>query len=167
MKLSDLADNKANILITVNAIILSVVVSVLLRKIDENWWLMVPTFMLITSCLSAIVFAVRSTRPNIAKGKFTRDDIKNKKTNLLFFGNFHSMRLNDYEWAMKELMNSGDYLYSNLIKDIYFMGKVLGRKYKMLRISYNLFMYGLVVSVLAFLVMQALNQMGGLPNTGT
>src|SRR3712207_7617265 len=40
--------------------------------------------------------------------------------------------------------------YGSMIKDVYFLGIVLAQKYRYLRISYNIFMYGLIVAVLAF-----------------
>lgn len=150
--LSQMADNKANILITINSIILSVVVSVLVRKLEDDPRLIVPTILLVSVCLATIVFAILATRPNVSAGRFTRDDIKNKKTNLLFFGNFHGMNVEDYEWSMKQMMKDADYLYGSLIKDIYYLGKVLGKKYKFLRIAYNIFMFGFVISILSFVI---------------
>lgn len=150
--LSEMADNKANILITINSIILSVVVSVLVRKLEEDPRLVIPTIMLIVVCLATTVFAILATRPNVTQGKFTRDDIKSKRTNLLFFGNFHGMQVDDYEWSMKEMMKDSDYLYGSMIKDIYFLGKVLGRKYRRLRVAYNIFMYGFVISIISFII---------------
>lgn len=150
--LSEMADSKANILITINSIILSVVVSVLIRKLEENMDLVIPTIILVTACLATMVSAILATRPNVSSGRFSREDIKNKRTNLLFFGNFHGMEIENYEWAMKEMMKDGDYLYGSLIKDIYSLGKVLGRKYKYLRRSYNIFMYGFVVAIISFVI---------------
>ena len=148
--LSQMADNKANILITINSIILSILVSVLVRKVDENPMLIIPAVMIVTVCLTTTVFAILSTRPNVSEGKFSRDEVKGKKINLLFFGNFHGMSIDEYEWSMKEMMKDSDYLYGSLIKDIYYLGKVLGKKYKFLRIAYNIFMFGFVLSILAF-----------------
>jgi hypothetical protein len=88
----------------------------------------------------------------VTKGKFTRKDIEEKNTNLLFFGNFHGMEREDYKWGMMEMLNDSNYLYSSLIDDIYFLGKVLGKKYKFLRISYNIFMFGMIFAVIAFAV---------------
>ncbi len=155
--LSEMADNKANILITINSIILSIVVSVLIRKLEENPRLLIPTIMLVVVCLATTVFAILSTRPIVNEGTFTREDIHSRRTNLLFFGNFFGMRIEDYEWGMKELMKDADYLYGSLIKDIYFLGKVLGRKYKYLRIAYNIFMYGFVLSILSFMIALAVS----------
>ena len=155
--LSEMADNKANILITINSIILSIVVSVLIRKLEENPALLIPTLMLVSVCLATTVFAILSTRPIVNEGTFTREDIHSKRTNLLFFGNFFGMRMEDYEWGMKEMMKDSEYLYGSLIKDIYFLGKVLGRKYKYLRIAYNVFMYGFVISIISFMIALALS----------
>src|SRR6185503_13148069 len=92
---------------------------------------------------------------NITSGTFTKEDIQNKKTNLLFFGNFHNMTLPDYDWAMTEMLNDKNYLYGSMVKDIYFLGVVLAKKYRYLRISYNIFMYGLIISMLMYGVMTA------------
>lgn len=148
--LSGMADTKSNIMISINSIILSVVVSVLFRKLEEFPNLLIPTLMLVGTCLATIVFAILATRPNISSGKFTQEDVKDKRTNLLFFGNFHGMELLNYNWGMREMMKDADYLYGSLIKDIYFNGKVLARKYRLLRISYSIFMFGFVASIIGF-----------------
>jgi predicted metal-dependent HD superfamily phosphohydrolase len=150
MELSSIADNKANIMISVPSIIISIVTTVLLRRLNESPELLVPTFMLILTCVATIVFAILSTRPKVTSGKFSRDEIKAKRINLLFFGNFFGMEYDDYRWGMNELMKDKDLLYDTMIKDIYYLGQVLGKKYRFLRISYNIFLYGLVASVLAY-----------------
>lgn len=150
LELSAMADNKANIMISVNTIILSVVVSVLIRKLYEYPNLVIPTILLVAVCLITIVLAILATRPNVSSGVFKDEDVINKKTNLLFFGNFHKMTFDHYEWGMREMMKDGEYLYGSLIKDIYYLGVVLGKKYKLLRACYTFFMIGFVISILAF-----------------
>jgi len=125
-------------------------VSVLLGKLQFYPEFIIPTIILVLVCLTATVFAILATRPNISRGTFTREDIQNKQINLLFFGNFYNMELPDYDWAMKEMMKDKDYLYGSMIKDIYFLGVVLARKYKLLRISYSIFMFGLIAAIVAF-----------------
>ncbi|UII27854.1 DUF5706 domain-containing protein [Fulvivirga maritima] len=152
LTLSGMADNKANIMISINSIILSVLVSLLFRKLDDYPNLIIPGIMMVAVCLTTIVFAVLATRPNISSGTFTREDIESRKTNLLFFGNFHSMELDNYMWGMQEMMKDSDFLYGSMIKDIYFLGIVLGKKYRMLRKSYTIFMFGFVAAVIAFII---------------
>lgn len=152
MELSAIADNKANIMISINSIILSVLVSVLIRKLEEYPHMTIPAVLLTLVCLTTIVFAVLATRPNVTSGKFKHEDIINKKANLLFFGNFHRMKLEDYKWGMTEMLKDADYLYGSMIKDIYFLGAVLGKKYRLLRFSYTIFMFGFVLSILGFII---------------
>ena len=151
-RLSDMADNKSHILITVNSIIISVVVSLLLRKLDANNFLIIPAIILLLVSLVTIVLSILATRPNIPGGTFTQEQLDNKKTNLLFFGNFYKMSFESYDDGMQKLMSDSEFLYGSLIRDIYNQGVVLGKKYKLLRSAYNIFMFGLIISVVAFIV---------------
>ncbi|GAB3221680.1 Pycsar system effector family protein [Spirosoma arcticum] len=152
VQLSAIADTKANIMISVNAIMVSVVVSILPRRIEENPSLLIPTVLFLTTSLLTIIFAILATRPNVTQGSLSRVDIEQKKGNLLFFGNFHQMSVTDYEWGIGELLRDSQYLYGTMTRDIYYLGRVLGKKYKLLRGAYNIFMVGFVVSILAFLI---------------
>jgi predicted metal-dependent HD superfamily phosphohydrolase len=151
-RLSDMADNKAHIMITVNSIILSAIISLVLRKLDEHSNLLIPTFMLLSVSLATMIFSILSTRPSIPPGLFTPEDISNKKVNLLFFGNFYRMSYQDYSDGMEKMMEDREFLYGSLIRDNYSQGVVLGKKYRLLRASYNIFMFGLIVSVIAFII---------------
>jgi predicted metal-dependent HD superfamily phosphohydrolase len=151
-RLSDMADNKAHIMITTTSIIISVLLSLLLRKLEDNPHLLVPTMVLLAVCVVTMVFCILATRPALPKGTFTPQDLSSKKVNLLFFGNFYKMSYDEYENGMKQVMNDRDFLYGSLTRDVYSQGIVLGRKYRLLRKGYNIFMYGVVISVLSFLI---------------
>ena len=151
-RLSDMADNKANIMITTTSIILSVLLSVLLRKLEDNPHLIIPTMILLLVCVVTMVFSILATRPSLPHGTFTHQNIEDKKVNLLFFGNFYRMAYDEYEYGMQEMMKDRDFLYGSLTRDVYSQGVVLGRKYRLLRIAYNVFMFGVVVAVLAFII---------------
>ena len=151
LRLSAMADAKANTLISISALLISIIISFLADSLDVQPFLTIPTSLLLLICVLTIVFATLSTRPKVTKLGLTKEDIKQRRGNLLFFGNFYQMPLEDYEWGMNELMTDREYLYSNLTKDIYFLGLVLAKKYKFLSIAYNVFMYGIIVSVASFL----------------
>ena len=139
-------------MLSINAIILSIVFANLLPKISADPYLAVPTVALVLTCLISIIYATLSTRPKITEGKFTRKDIEEKKSNLLFFGNFYNMELKDYEWGVEEMIKDEDFLYSSMTRDIYWLGKVLAKKYRYLSICYGVFMYGLIITVGLFLI---------------
>ena len=152
MRLSGMADNKAHILLSINSIIISIILSVLAKKITEATYLVIPTALLLCVSVTTIVFAVLTTKPKVSKGVFTIDQINKREVNLLFFGNFHQMDLGLYEWGIQEMMYDKEYLYKSMTKDIYFLGRVLATKYRYLNIGYRVFMYGLIVSIIAFAV---------------
>ena len=165
--LSQMADSKANILISVNSIILSILIGSLIDKLQTDTNLQIPLAIISVVCVASIVFGILATRPNVTHGTFTRDDIANKRTNLLFFGNYHNMNLEDYNWGMTEMLSDKYYMNASMIKDQYFLGVVLAKKYKYLRLAYNIFMYGLIISVLAFVVAFLLPGATELYTTGT
>ncbi|WP_299135427.1 Pycsar system effector family protein [uncultured Tenacibaculum sp.] len=152
--LSDIADTKANILLSVNAIIISMTLSTLIPKLDNpsNSYLLVPSIIFIIFTVISIILSILATRPNVTEGKFSKEDVANKKVNLIFFGNFHKMSLPEFEWAMDEMLKDRDYLYGSLTKDLYFLGLVLNRKYSILRTTYTVFMIGIIVSVISFAI---------------
>ncbi len=150
LDLTALADHKASILIGTTGTIMAIVFSVLVSKLDTHSHLVLPTIILLAVCLVTMIFSILATRPLVTTGTFTREDINQRKVNLLFFGNFHRSSLEDFDWGMREMMNDRDYLYGSMIKDLYFLGKVLGVKYRYLRIAYTVFMWGLIVSVIAY-----------------
>ncbi len=152
INLSSIADKKSNILISVNAIIISITTTLLISQYEESPNIIFPAAVLLTFSLITIIFAILSTRPNISSGKFDKEDVENDEVNLLFFGNFYDMDLEEYEWAMRKIMKNDKKLYSALIRDQHSLGKVLAKKYKLLRIAYNVFMAGIIISVLAFLL---------------
>jgi len=149
-RLSDMADNKAHILITVNSIIISLVISLLLKRLEESNFLIFPTFLFLILSLSCCIVSILATRPHIPNGYFSQSEIEEKKVNLLFFGNFYKMDLASYRDGMLKVMNDRDYLYQTLISDVYAQGVVLGKKYYLIRLAYNIFMFGLISAVLAF-----------------
>lgn len=151
INLSSIADKKANLMISVNSIIISAIFFIFKNIMDVPHFI-IPCIILLIVCLFTITYSVLATRPNVTDGTFSEEDIKKKRVNLMFFGNFHRMELTDYSTALKGVMTDYDELYDSLIKDQYYLGKVLGKKYRLLRISYTIFMYGLIVSVLTFIM---------------
>lgn len=152
LELSSMADQKANILISVNAIIISVILGLLFRKLQDEPYLIIPSSIFLLVSVATIVVSILATRPKLGGGTFNNEDVINRKTNLLFFGNFYKAPYEQYNEAMRTMMKDHNYLYGSLINDIYHLAVVLGRKYKLIRLAYNIFMFGIVISVIAFAI---------------
>ena len=150
LTLSQMADNKANIMISINGIMISVVIASISPKIDANPWLLVPTGVLLVGCAISLVYAVLAARPRVTQQELTLADVERNNANILFFGNFVGLSEPDFVTGLTTLMQDTERLYVNMMRDIYGLGRVLQRKYTLLRTSYTTFMVALVVSVLLF-----------------
>jgi predicted metal-dependent HD superfamily phosphohydrolase len=148
--LSAIADSKANIMISVNAILMSIIISYVSTRLQTDPWLIVPSASLLVSCLVAIVFAILSARPKVSNRAYSLSEIRKSRANILFFGNFANMPLDDFRLGIRELMLDADALYDNMITDLHSLGAVLQKKYHLLWISYSVFMTGLILSVVLF-----------------
>jgi len=156
INLSSIADNKANMMISINTIIISLMLTVVGAKfsffgtsLKENPALIFPAITLIATSLGSVIFAIQSAKPKVTN-RIERGDAKNDKHNLLFFGNFTHLSLPEFEVSIMEVMKEDVLLYSNMISDLYYLGLVLQKKYRLLRYSYTFFMVGLIVTVLVF-----------------
>ncbi|QED36498.1 HD domain-containing protein [Antarcticibacterium arcticum] len=154
IKLSDIADTKANILLSVNAIIISLALANLIPQLNAatNKHLLIPTMILIVFSVASIILSIMSTRPNVTSGEFTKEQVEKRQVNLLFFGNFHKMPFEQFKWGMNELIKDKDYVYESMMLDLHLLGIVLQRKYMLLRLTYNVFMIGILVSVFSYVV---------------
>ena len=154
INLSAIADNKANIMISVNAILISVLISVLsYRNITEtNPKVLMPVVIFLFSGLASLVFAVLSARPKVTRINEGVRDKKDIQKNITFFGNFVGMKLEEYEEAMDGMLRDSELVYGNMTRDLYYLGQVLDRKYRFLTMSYNIFMVGFAATVLTFMV---------------
>ncbi len=152
MDLSALADTKSNIMISINGLIISIILGTIASKIDANYWLLVPTPVLLIGCLFSMTYAVLAARPRVNSRAITLEDVRSNSANILFFGNFVHLSSEDYVVGMTELLQNTDRLYYNMIRDIYGLGSVLQKKFRLLRISYTIFMVALIAGVLAFIL---------------
>lgn len=154
IKLSDIADTKANILLSVNAIIISLLLANLIPKLGtpKNSYLIYPTVIFVIFSIASMIMSVLATRPKIENENLVENDLNNENTNFLFFGNFHSLSLPDFKRKIKTIIKSKESIYDSLTMDLYYLGLVLKKKYKLLSYTYTVFIIGVVLSVLAFAI---------------
>lgn len=152
INLSAIADNKANIMISVNSILISVLITFLsYRNIGENNpAILLPVVIFIVSGAASLIFAVLSARPKVTN--LNQNGGQDVQKNIVFFGNFVHLDLDQYEVAMDAMFRSDELMYGNLTRDLYHLGKVLDQKYRYLSVSYTIFMIGFVTTVLTFLI---------------
>jgi hypothetical protein len=155
LELTQLADNKANIMITINGVMMSVVIVSSGVLSGQQLWLLAPAFVLLLTCLASTVYAVLAARPQIDSGRhaeqITGDDVRNGRGILLFFGNFTQISEDDYVALMLETLKEKNRVYSQMAQHIYRLGEGLRRKFRLLHMSYTVFMIGLSLSIAIFI----------------
>lgn len=154
INLSAIADRKSRIMISVNAIMISVLITFMSYQnmAESRPMILIPVTLFLVTGLLSLIFAVLSARPHITHHAESKNIDELLQKNIIFFGNFVHLELPDFEEAMDRLLKSDELLYGNLVRDLYFLGKVLDKKYRYLSVSYNVFMLGFVLTVLSFLV---------------
>ncbi|MCK0159120.1 Pycsar system effector family protein [Allomuricauda sp. F6463D] len=138
-------DRKSHILITINALILSIIIGTVLGQLQKDPRLIFPAVMILLTNLIYVTYAVMATRPEPKHGGTSTE-------NLLYFGNFHAIDARAYTEQLVELIYSGDELYRSIAKDTFYLGKFIDRKHCYLRKSFNLFLIGVILSILGFIV---------------
>lgn len=152
IQLSAIADNKANMMTGINTILVSVVISIITysRVTYEVPATTMPLAIFLLTALVSLIFSVLSASPRVTKKNKKGDDVIDARNNIAFFGNFVSMEVEEFEQAMDAMLRNDELLYGNMSRDLYYLGKTLDKKYKLLRISYHVFLGGFIISVLLF-----------------
>lgn len=154
--LNQMVDRKANILISINAIILSLIIGRVIGKFEALCIHSTPMVVLMISSVVSIVFAVLSIMPSKTHGEFSEQQVRAKQGNLLFFGNYHNMSFRDYNWGMLQMLSDSDFLYTSMIRDLYYLGQQLSIKHKKIRIALAVFVIGIVLTVVGFLIVSSM-----------
>lgn len=152
VELSAIADNKSNIMISINGIIISIIIASISPKIDANPWLVWPTSALLVACVISLVYSIRAARPRVSNEQVSLDDVRENKANILFFGNYHTLSKKDFVEGLEELMVDPERLYDSMARDLYGLGLVLSQKYELLKKAYNVFMVGIIIAVVLFIL---------------
>jgi len=151
MDLTGLADNKANMMISINGIIISIIIAAVAPKLDTNPWLLLPTMVFLLGTLVSIVYAILAARPRVSSVPITLRDLEHSQGNILFFGDFANLQEDDFVEGMLDLIDRRPLMYETMIRNIYGLGLVLRKKFALLQIAYTAFMLALIMGVLSFI----------------
>ncbi len=151
MDLTSLADNKANMMISINGIIISIIIAAVAPKLDANPWLLMPSILFLIGTLVSIVYAILAARPRVSHHPITLEDLRHSQGNILFFGNFANMKEHEFVEGMSELMRDKTVTYESMMRNIYGLGVVLNKKFALLQVAYTSFMLALILGVTSFI----------------
>lgn len=150
--LTNIADQKANIMLSINALIITIGLPAFATYLSGTSYLIVPATIFLLTSVATMIIATISTRPVKTDGTTDLSKLMSGKTNLFFFGNFYKMDRREYQEAIKSIVSEREHLDASFINDLYFLGLALGDKFKYLRLCYNVFVIGVILSVIAFVI---------------
>lgn len=143
-----IVDTKANILITANAIILSVVLGTLYVRLEDDPHLIFAIAGLVLTNLGSISYAILATIPR--HWNSFADSQEGNVEDLLTFDDIHSKTLQEYQEAVTKVIEEKKTLYPSIITDVHRLAKILARKYKLITVSYLILLYGISISMVLF-----------------
>jgi hypothetical protein len=151
MDLTGLADNKANMMISINGIIISIIIAAVAPKLDANPWLLIPSTIFLVGTLISIIYAILAARPRVHSIPITLKDLEHSSGNILFFGDFANLSQDDFTTGMLDLLEDRDVVYETMIRNLYGLGSVLKKKFALLKVAYTIFMMALILGVTSFI----------------
>jgi hypothetical protein len=150
MQLSTMADLKANMLLTMASIVVTLAAPQVMKAGSQ-----LPLVVLIGFSLATILLAAYAVMPKLSFSgrEATPADVKSPQFNLLFFGDFTGMSYAQFETEMERVMNDPSRVYQAQVREIYTLGTFLARKkYRFLRLAYTTFILGLFASIVTLLM---------------
>ncbi len=146
MQLSQMADQKASILMGATFVVFTISVGQL-RDGQMN----IPLSILATFAFMSALLAVSAVLPRVGKAPPIVYRDGKDHSNILFFGRFSQMTEDEFIGAVKERLLTEDDLYETILRDTYQNGVVLARrKYRYLAYAYRMFVVGLTLTFVAF-----------------
>ncbi len=150
--LTNIADQKANIMLSINALVLTLGMPLFATHFQNQPQLMIPAIFFLVTAIVTMIIATLATRPVKTTGKTDLSTLMSGKSNLFFFGNFYQLQLREYHESINRILSDQESLDKSIVNDLYFLGESLGSKYNRLRLCYTFFAGGLLLTFVAFLV---------------
>lgn len=63
----------------------------------------------------------------------------------------------EYKDAVEGMISDNNNLYGSMIKNQHELGKILAKKFRLLKIAYNVFMFGFIATVISLFIVFIMN----------
>ena len=158
-----LAAVKANIMISLNGLLISMFIISGSHFISVDIWFSIPIMLFLLSSALATIFAVLAARPDVSRQKYSPKDFRQGKAHLLVFEEFSDLSEKQYVKAMSRMLGDDDQVYKNMISHVHELGSTADRKYRNLHCSYTVFIGGIILSIMSLLILEGMKWTNHLP----
>ncbi len=152
--LLQIADNKANIIITINSLVISSTIAIIgygsisNKLVIDSLATIGPILLFLGVILASTMLAVQAAKPTII-GRGEKKG-ERSKSSMLFFGESAKYSMEDYLAETRNVLGDKASIMDQMSISLYYQGKVLDRKYRLIRRAYEVFVLGLAVGILIF-----------------
>ena len=161
--MNQMVDRKARIILTIDALIISLIVSKIIVNHEFHDFKFVLLIVAGIAALISMIYCMLAITPEESHGDLSLEDLNLKKGNPLFFGNFKNLRLADYKKAMGQMNGGISAIHNAIIEDIFYLGKALELKRKYLKYSLYFLVAGICIALIMAFIFKAIY--GNAPDT--
>jgi hypothetical protein len=142
------ADRKARIMLIVTSILITIGISILTEALNRVPHVWISATILIISMAATLFLSILSVKPELK----STHSAKETENNMLHYKKCSEYSLQDYTRLMIETLEDSDKKRDAIIKELYYYGNLLSMKYNYLQTAYRFFLWGIVLSVVSYLL---------------
>jgi len=113
--------------------------------------LIIPLLILTITCFATIYICTQVLKPSNFED-FRKDVPKGDDFSPFFFGNFYDMKPTDYFKYLGETLRDTEMVKKHLAKDLFFVGRRLGKKMKNMRLAFTIFLWGIFATLISLVI---------------
>src|SRR5215204_1304589 len=141
------ADRKARIMLVVNSLFLTLSVTLISKVFGDVPYSWIFASILMFSNVVSLFFSIQSIKPEFTSTK--NDETEN---NILHYKKCNNLSLEEYRSKINSTLIDDTQKMDAFIKELYFYGRLLNMKYKLLKIAHFFFLWGIVLAVLVYII---------------
>ena len=150
--LKNIADNKANILMSINTLVITFLIPIVLSNIqlimDHRFY--APLAILAITCFITLTISAVVLRPFSTNNRFKPKVLNIVTTSPFFFENSNSFTEQEYHDYFVEVSQSDQKVLKYAVSDLYYFSNILAIKYKQIRWAYMVFIFGTLLALITF-----------------
>lgn len=142
------ADRKARIMLVVNSVFLTLSVTLIGKVIVTIQYSWIFAAILMISNVLSLFFSVQSIKPEFGE---TKDE--ETENNILHYKKSSEVTLEEYRSRINSTVMDDTQKMDAFIKELYYYGRLLTIKYKLLKVAYYFFTWGILLAVLTYVIL--------------
>ena len=149
-----IADQKASVLMSLNAIMITILIPAIIANLDQvvEELYYIPLILIAVTCTTTLYLSAKALQPislDYGKTIYTNSTVPSP----FFFGNFFKMNPQEFRAYYQSTVSSREGLAEFVLQDIFHVGRIVSRKYQIIRRAYMIFLNGLFVVIVVCVIL--------------